>query len=223
MSGHPVTPMREADLRLHLAGQTQMKVGLVDVPVLGSGMASEAVASLLAAGHQAVLFDTIDVQTQGTVGALVWSLAQQAPLFSASSSGLTAALISAWNTLNIVTERTVCESASAAKPLLILSGSCSAVTERQIRYALAHGYQGISLDPAALLDSANPTRGESSKLPCDRWPAGRDTVFYTTLGAPSATVQGDQLGVALGDCSAGHSRPELCLHDRGSARVGLWW
>jgi len=198
MSRHPVTPMREADLRAHLAAQTQIKIGLVDVTVLESGTASEAVASLIATGHEAVLFDTIDAQTQASAGAMLWSLAQQAPLFSASSSGLTAALISAWNTLNIVTERAVREPIRAVKPLLVLSGSCSAVSERQIRYALAHGYHGIPLDPEALLGAVNPARAAALEAATQSLVNGCDTVLYTALGTPTAPVQGDRLGVALG-------------------------
>ena len=199
MSRHPVTPMREADIRAHLAAQTQTKVGLIDVPALESGAASDAVASLIAAGYQAILFDTIDSQTQATVGALLWSLAQQAPIFSASSSGLTAALISAWSTLNIVTEPAVREPAGPAKPLLILSGSCSAVTERQIRYALDRGYYGISLDPADLLDPGGSARAAALEAATQSLVSGRDTILYTTLGIPIAPVQGGRLGAALGN------------------------
>jgi 3-oxoisoapionate kinase len=198
MSRHPVTPMREAELRIHLAAQTQTKIGLVDVQVLESGNTSEVVASLIATGHQAILFDTIDQQTQATVGALLWSLAQQAPLFSASSSGLTTALISAWSTLNITIEPAVREFVPAAKPLLAVSGSCSAVTERQIRYALAHDYQGIALDPQALLDPANPARAAALEAATQSLVRGRDTVLYTALGTATVATQGDRLGIALG-------------------------
>jgi uncharacterized protein YgbK (DUF1537 family) len=198
MSRHPVTPMREADLRVHLAAQTDTKIGLIDVPVLQSGTASEAVASLIADGHQAILFDTIDAESQATAGALLLTLAQQTPLFSASSSGLTAALISAWSTLGTFTRPADSKHIRAAKPLLVVSGSCSAVTERQLRYALAHGYHGIALDPKTLLDPANPARTEVLEAAAQSLASGRDTVLYTALGTPATAVQGDQLGVALG-------------------------
>jgi len=37
MSCHPVTPMREADVRVHLGKQTDIRIGLVDYPALRSG------------------------------------------------------------------------------------------------------------------------------------------------------------------------------------------
>ena len=36
MSRHPVTPMHEADLRQHLAAQTSLRIGLIDLPTLRS-------------------------------------------------------------------------------------------------------------------------------------------------------------------------------------------
>jgi uncharacterized protein YgbK (DUF1537 family) len=198
MSRHPVTPMHEADLRTHLAAQTRMKIGLIDGPALESGNGSEAMATLVAAGHQAVLFDTVDTRTQAAVGELLWSLALQGPLFSASSSGLTAALISAWSTLGIVMERPVGKASPATGPLLVVSGSCSAVTERQLRYAFDHGYHGILLEPAELLDSAGCGRAAAIDAGIQSLSAGQDTMFYTTLGTPAGPVQGEKLGVALG-------------------------
>ena len=45
MSRHPVTPMREADLRRHLAAQTALPVALVDASSLLSGRDEEAVVT----------------------------------------------------------------------------------------------------------------------------------------------------------------------------------
>jgi uncharacterized protein YgbK (DUF1537 family) len=86
MSHHPVTPMRESDLRVHLRAQTDTLIGLVDLTELQAGTAAEAVATQLEAGNQAILFDTIDVATQIAVGDLIWREAQRQPLFSVSSS-----------------------------------------------------------------------------------------------------------------------------------------
>ena len=60
MSRHPVTPMHEADLRLHLAQQTRMRVGLIDLPTLQSGLPEEALSARLKAGDQAVVFDGVE-------------------------------------------------------------------------------------------------------------------------------------------------------------------
>jgi uncharacterized protein YgbK (DUF1537 family) len=200
MSRHPVTPMHESDLRLHLAAQTSTKIGLIDTSILksGSGAASDALDALIASGHQAVICDTIDDETQSTVGSLLWSRAQQRPLFAAGSSGLTAALVSEWNCLGLLSVQTSSAPIAVAKPLLVLSGSCSAVTERQLRYAIGHGYHPIPLDPLALLDENNSTRSAALESASRSLADGRDTILYTALGTPASPAYGDSLGIALG-------------------------
>ncbi len=201
MSRHPVTPMLEPDLRLHLAHQTATPIGLIDTPMLQAGAVSEELARLLAEGKQAVLFDTIDSATQATVGKLLWGEAQRQPIFAAASSGLTAALIFAWREARMIPQAAPAVAVEPCSPLLVVSGSCSAATERQLRYALSHGYHGIPIDPAELLDPA--TAFETREAVIDEaeetLATGRDTILYTALGLPKAPAHGDRLGEALGE------------------------
>jgi uncharacterized protein YgbK (DUF1537 family) len=200
MSCHPVTPMHESDLRLHLAAQTATKIGLIDAAILKPGCeaASAALDALIAGDHQAVVFDTIDDETQSTVGSLLWNRAQQRPLFAAGSSGLTAALVMAWNSLGLLSVQTSSAPIAVAKPLLVLSGSCSAVTERQLRYAIGHGYHAIPLNPLTLLDENDPTRTAALKSASQSLADGRDTILFTALGTSASPAYGDALGIALG-------------------------
>jgi 3-oxoisoapionate kinase len=198
MSHHPVTPMHEADLRLHLAAQTRTKFGLIDIPTLESSTISETVAALVAATHSAIVFDTVDTRDQSTVGAFLWIEAQQHSIFAAGSSGLTAALISAWNALGILADPPKPEPLTPAKPLLIVSGSCSERTNRQIRHALAHGFHGIPLDPAALTNPDGLAHAAALEAASQSLAAGHDTVLYTALGPTETTAHGAGLGTALG-------------------------
>jgi 3-oxoisoapionate kinase len=204
MSLHPVTPMHEADLRLHLADQGCTNAGLIDIPTLKSGVASDALDLLTITGHQAVVFDTVDEETQATVGALLWNRASLQPLFAAGSSGLTAALVSAWHhhdllNLNQLGERIRHRHIPLAKPLLVLSGSCSAVTERQLRYALDHGYRGIQIDPATLLNPGDAAFTAILEEASQALRDDQDTILYTALGTPATPAHGDLLGIALGN------------------------
>jgi 3-oxoisoapionate kinase len=200
MSRHPVTPMREADLRVHLQTQTATSIGLVDLSALQSGTAAEAVAIQLEAGNKAIFFDTVDTETQVAVGDLLWKEAQRRPLFSASSSGLTAAIVPSLQKEGLLPKTITIPKIEAANPLLVVSGSCSTVTERQIRYALANGYQGIALNPQSLLDPdiAASTRSAALEAAVTSLTAGRDTVLYTSLGLPTIKTQGEKLGSVLG-------------------------
>src|SRR5690606_23889774 len=59
MRRHPVTPMNEADLRLHLGRQTELPIGLVDWISVSGGWetASQRYAAALAEGARLVLID----------------------------------------------------------------------------------------------------------------------------------------------------------------------
>ncbi len=198
MESHPVTPMREADLRLHLAAQTATPIGLIDLPTLKSGTASHALDSLIAWGRPSIVFDTVDDDTQSSVGDLLWSRAQQRPLFAVGSSGLTNALVSTWNHLGLTTP-ILSGPLSLAGPLLSLSGSCSPVTERQLRYALSHGYHGLHIDPPTLLNPGGPAYTATLEAASQSLAAARNTVLYTALGTADLPAYGDLLGIALGN------------------------
>src|SRR5271154_6025393 len=68
MARHPVTPMNEADLRVHLGKQTDKSVGLVDIAMLAGDEVDTRVDAVLAQGADIVLFDVADIATQDSVG-----------------------------------------------------------------------------------------------------------------------------------------------------------
>jgi uncharacterized protein YgbK (DUF1537 family) len=185
MRHHPVTPMREPDLVRHLAAQTAQPVGHISHENIE-----------LPEKHQPILlFDTTSAEDLAAAGSLIWCEAQQQPIFSASSSGLTAALIPAWRAEGLIPPAPAPQPILRAHPLLVLSGSCSPVTERQIRHALTHSFHGIQIDPA------NPQAALAPALAS--LAAGQDTVLYTTLGDPGQLAHGDHLGRALGQLAHG--------------------
>src|SRR5687768_7751955 len=72
MARHPVRPMDEADLRLHLGKQTDKRIGLVDLVAMKRGEADAALARELAAGAEIVALDVLDDETLAEAGRLVW-------------------------------------------------------------------------------------------------------------------------------------------------------
>jgi uncharacterized protein YgbK (DUF1537 family) len=100
ISKHPVTPMTEADLRLHLAKQTKKRVGLFDIlkVALPTKEARAALKQLLVEKPDVILFDALTVEHLARIGGLLESFAsKQRPLFSVGSSGIEAALATQWN------------------------------------------------------------------------------------------------------------------------------
>jgi 3-oxoisoapionate kinase len=213
MRSHPVTPMYEADLRRHLAAQTPLRVGLVDLTAFAQGRAPAALAECLSRGDAAVLFDGVSAAELEETGRLLWQCAGQQsldsrqrggerPLFCAGSSGLTYALLSAWRRAGVIAQEPARTQAGSVATLLVMSGSCSPVTERQIRAALASGYHGIPLDVTRLLDERLEAAEEENALQqaTTHLRAGHSTIIYSSLGplAPAAQAGGEALGRRAG-------------------------
>jgi 3-oxoisoapionate kinase len=200
MRCHPVTPMTEADLNKHLAKQTTMHVGLIDVRALNVDAAA-SLAAEKSAGAQAVLFDGIDDASLIITGKLLWHEAAHRPLFAVGSSGLTESLITEWQSSGITTQSPK-HQAMPVDQILVLSGSCSPVTEGQIRWARANGFAAISIDPSKLTNSATTAAAaEAAKKECIEVLAkGRSAILYTALGplTKGSKPHGEQLGTQLG-------------------------
>jgi uncharacterized protein YgbK (DUF1537 family) len=132
MSRHPVTPMREADLRLHLAEQTRLKVALVGDSWPAAGVA---------------LLDVHDEATQAAAGD---RLLNWAGGFIVGSSGVEYALVKALVRKGEISGRSSFPQIEAVAQLPVVSGSVSPTTERQIRYALQQGFEAVSVDAVEL-------------------------------------------------------------------------
>jgi uncharacterized protein YgbK (DUF1537 family) len=190
MSRHPITPMHEADLRLHLRAQTQIPVNLIDILALWGGQAEPPSGP--------VLFDTLDEASLAEAGRLIWSRrCTEGSLFAVGSSGLEYALTAWWRKSGEVKLFEPNFSAPPADRILVVSGSCSPVTEQQIRWAMENGFDCFAADPDA--EDSLRIRALASLA------AGRSVVIYSALG-PSGphmlvgdrVALGQRLGVHLG-------------------------
>ena len=153
MSRHPITPMDEADLRLHLGRQTEKGIGLFDLGrlALPAAQRRRALEEMLGGGTQVVLFDTLAEADLEAVGQLVWERsAAERPLFAAGSSGLEYALAAHWRARGFLPPPGEFKSGPVEQTVAV-SGSCSPVTERQIAHALQNGFVGVALDTEALV------------------------------------------------------------------------
>lgn len=159
MRNHPVTPMREADLRLHLLAQ-QLRVAALHTPAYArsSEQLDAELDRLLLDLPDAVLFDVAHLRHLAILGRLIWRRAQQQRLLAIGASSVVQALCSYWreqagddqaaDTGAPATARI----AAARGAVLVLAGSLSPVTARQI--AMARSYKLISLDPQRLVDAS---------------------------------------------------------------------
>ena len=221
MSQHPITPMDESDLRLHLAKQTSKTIGLVDVQHLAGVAASltTLVDSHQAANHEIVLFDTLTDAHLASIGRVLWSYANPSqPLFTIGSSGIEYALTAYWREQGWLPEPPTFF-APPVDRIAVVSGSCSPVTARQIEWAVANGFVDIPLPPACWLDTTEAENAVQSSVQSARVALhqGHSVIVHTCQGpqdprrtatlqrlATSAEPQRNerQLGVLLGQILA---------------------
>lgn len=153
MRHHPITPMNEADLRLHLAQQTEKSIGLIDTLDLRlDDAALDRRVAEVGNDHDVVLFDTLMDADLSKIGRAIWQTAEDDTVFVAGSSGAEYALVAHWRERGILPPHVDIPSAEAVDQTVIVSGSCSPVTANQIDYALAHGFADVALDPTDFAD-----------------------------------------------------------------------
>jgi len=192
MQHHPVTPMDEADLRLHLAQQTHLRMGLVDLIAIQAGFMEERLQAELAAGAEAIIFDGIENAMLDETARSLWERAIVYPLFAVGSSGLTYGLLRHWRRLGLIGDKSQLRQASGVDRLLVLSGSCSRRTGEQILRAERDGFLALRLE------GQEAWSAQTSKA-IDALAQGQSVVLYTALGTQAQDRQyGEAFGIALG-------------------------
>lgn len=189
MARHPVTPMNEADVRRHLARQTDLPVGLVDFVAMKTGRAEQQLAAERAAGARILALDVLDDETLVEAGRLVWEQRGER-LFALGSQGLEYALVAYWRRAGLLAAEVPTPPPARASHIAVVSGSCSPITAAQIGHALANGFEGIRLDATHAVDSQawerEIARGTAAALKALE--AGRDPLIFTACGPDDPAV-----------------------------------
>ena len=152
MSGHPVTPADESDLRLQLSRQTTKRVGLMNILdiALPDAEMRQQLDSIVNEGCEVVLFDALYEDQLERIGNLINGAAKTTTLFSVGSSGIEMALGNYWRRQTGAKAAPAWQPVGNPGPLLVISGSCSPVTAKQITYALNNGFVQVAVDTQAL-------------------------------------------------------------------------
>ena len=195
MSLHPTTPADESDLRRHLARQTDKRVALFDILKLAlpdHATRRAALDALIADRPEVVLFDVLTEPQLAHVGRLTDAHAShERPLFVVGSSGVEAALGAHWRETGVTRPPPPPPQPGPAQPLLVVSGSCSPVTERQIEWALSHGFEEVAVDTIALTSDsrAEASLRRATEQATARLASGRHVIVHTARGRADARVE----------------------------------
>lgn len=209
ISRHPVTPMNESDLRLHLAQQTAARIALFDLLQL-SGTTDEINERFAKLRHDApdiVLFDTLDETSLATAGRLLWDSDTR---FVIGSSGVEYALAAHWQR-----PRVAFGPAGEVAQIIVMAGSCSAATRAQIEWAEANGFASLRLDATALLTAPEAERARLRQAAQEQLATGRSVVLYSARGPQDAAMQ------ASNDRLRQHGFDELIIRERLGEQQGL--
>lgn len=197
MRAHPVTPMDEADLRLHLRRQAELDIACFDFPRLEEGRAAADahLDSLLAADPDAVLFDSASAAHLTEVGRLLDGQARRTPpLFVVGPSGVEYALTQWWRERDAAAARPAAgeafDSFAPADTVLAISGSASRLSAQQIDAAVAAGFADLPVNAAALLDEAGWQGAAEglAALALARLQRGQSVILHTARGPDDARI-----------------------------------
>ncbi|MBB5214631.1 four-carbon acid sugar kinase family protein [Parapusillimonas granuli] len=197
MSRHPVTPMHEADLRLHLARQGLPRLGLIPYP--SYDLPAQAFDRILddeaAAQPDGVLFDVAQAGQLASVGRAIWRRAAGRTVLAAGPSSVAQALIAHWRASGETDTSSRARPAAlpaATTPVFVFSGSRSPLTARQIQ--AANSYERIPLSPRILM------RGEGDGAALARIASalsgGANVLAYLTDEASEAVTSAADLAKA---------------------------
>ncbi len=170
MSRHPVTPMHEADLRLHLALQTEIPTQLANTAWPSTGLG---------------LVDVHDAATQLAAGEKLLNAPQNAQPFIVGSSGVEYALMKALTARSRISGHATYPTLDAVQQCVVVSGSVSPTTERQIQAARQKGFATVPLSPIALAQSPSANVTAAVEQCLQILASGRSPLVHTAMGTTS--------------------------------------
>jgi len=149
--------------------------------------------AILSTNPEVLLYDVLDEERLAEVGRLILGSGEP---FAVGSSGVEYALTAAWRRCGELGPAPFVTAPGPARRLLVVSGSCSTVTQAQIEWAERHGFEGIRVPP-------DGDEGELVRRARAAFDRGRNPVLYTALGPSDAAIQdarsrGARVGERLG-------------------------
>jgi len=198
MRHHPVTPMGEADVRLHLSKQTRRKIGLIDLLALReSEQADSALKAQLDSGSEIIALDVMDDRSLAACGELIWKNRGER-LFTVGSQGIEYALIAYWRSTGAIGPAPATAGVGRVERIVVASGSCSPDTAAQIAWARGHGFQSVRVRVELAVDPA-AWAGELDRLAtqaCDMVGQGVDPLLLTAEGPNDPSIAAFKEAVA---------------------------
>ena len=215
MKDHPLTPMRDSNLMRLLEPQVTKAVGLADRLTVAQGPKALR-AELAALKTQGVAHVVVDAVANSDLDVIA-EACRDMPLMTGGSAVAMPlpALYLADGTLSADAPKA--EAPTLGRGTIVLSGSCSAMTNKQVADYISRGVPAFQLDPLSLAEN-----GPQKALD---WLARQDLdtapLIYATANPDSVRAAHEKLGVAgAGEIvEATLSACAVAARDAGARRV----
>lgn len=189
---HPLNPMTDSNLVRHLQRQTKRRVGLVPLETVRAGEAAvrEEFGRLNSGGTQIALVDAIDDHDLAVIGRACRGLG-----LVTGGSGIGAAIGRTWGRPKPAPLR---DRPRTERTTLILSGSCSPQTLKQVERLKSAGFPILQLDPMKL-DKLAALQKKARKLIAD---GGRVAIVSSAEPDKQTAAAGERIEAAFAELAA---------------------
>ena len=211
MSRHPVTPMHESDLARVLTEQGFEPRQLIDLRQLDAAEGQADVLAAQFASEDSAVFDGYSQRQVVTGAASLWHLSRSRTICAMAAQGLAHALGAHLREQGQITAAEPSHTLAPVDRLLVLSGSCSALSAAQIDWAIAAGFVGLRITPEQLISPDEGTQQSLQRQMLDALTQGKSVVMYTAKGPDD-----DHVAAVQERLPAGVSAPAFVAH-----RIGL--
>ena len=203
MSRHPVTPMDEADVTIHLGRQTDLPIGLIDILTLEAGDGDTALKAALNEKVKIVAIDTLGESSLAAAGKLIWDNCDGG-IFAIGSQGLEYALIAHWHETGLLDAGSEIRQEPEEKQTVVVSGSCSPITAGQIAWAAENGFTPVKLDIVCAVQETAWDReiNRAAEEALDIVGKGGNPILHTAEGPEDPATASFREAISAADQSA---------------------
>ena len=204
---HPVTPMTEADMLLHLGRQTDLPSALISILDVDQGVdritagidralagsSSESTREDRKGSLQLLFFDCLTEEHQNRICQALLQKSRP-PAFLVGSHEVACGLAGCFRARGSVSPHhsvdLTAETGNNRDPILVVSGSCADITGRQISWAGDNGFETIAVRTELLL-SEEDAEGDILRVieACTAsLNSGRSVIAHTAIGSHDERV-----------------------------------
>jgi|SRR5690554_2505752 len=193
MSRHPITPMSESDVRMHLSSQTNRNIHLLDLLDLDGPFENSHsyIRNLLSATNpEYLLFDVLNHAQLKKVGQLLDENLTDKTQLIVGSSAVENALSANLQEKKSIDKPPHLRAVGKAEKLIIMAGSCSPTTRKQIEWAITKDFEEIRINTVKLTDpQLKAEELERVIFQATRALHHRNVVLYTAMGPDDPGIQ----------------------------------